>query len=135
LSVEVRESSIVLGPSSLAEITERAWAAGFFDGEGCTTWTKAYPPLKKKPYLRIVITQKDRRALHRFQAAVRGIGRVGGPFHHKGFHQSAWTANGIQAEYVLRLIWPWLGEVKKEQALRRLSDTSFATSLSWVSAP
>lgn len=36
--------------------TERAWAAGFFDGEGCTSLATA-PTRRTKTYLRMQISQ------------------------------------------------------------------------------
>lgn len=50
---------------------EMAWAAGFFDGEGCFSYSrKVYTPT-------IAIAQVDRQVLDRFRAAV-GIGKVYG---------------------------------------------------------
>lgn len=52
---------------------EMAWAAGFFDGEGCFSYSrKVYTPT-------IAIAQVDRQVLDRFRAAV-GIGKVYGPY-------------------------------------------------------
>lgn len=91
---------------------ELCWAAGFFDGEGCTTSGDSYP--------RIIIAQVDRRCLDRFQAAV-GVGVVAGPKpasnprHSLQYHYrtTAWR----DVIVILDKLWPWLGEVKKEQAL------------------
>lgn len=95
--------------------TELAWAAGFFDGEGCTTQCRWSPT--------IYVSQNDREVLDRFQAAV-GLGKVRGPYRRSKssykpespryiFHTS-----GATTAEVLKLLWPFLSRVKKEQAIK-----------------
>ena len=55
---------------------ELAWAAGFFDGEGCFSYTE------KARYGVATITQADIRPLDRFKTAVR-VGNVYGPYDKK----------------------------------------------------
>ena len=104
--------------------TELAWAAGFFDGEGCTF-------SNGKDYPRLVVFQKDRRPLDRFAAAV-GFGHVR-PCHSPAIRRVGfqWVVNDWQeARKVHALLWPYLSEPKCEQAnekwdvfeARRLED-------------
>ena len=52
---------------------ELAWAAGFFDGEGCFCFSEA------GQYVCVSITQTEREPLDRFERAV-GLGKVNGPY-------------------------------------------------------
>lgn len=60
---------------------ELAWAAGFFDGEG---WTGTISNNGEKHYARMAIHQVHLPSLERFQRAVLGLGRIGGPYDHSG---------------------------------------------------
>lgn len=93
---------------------ELAWAAGFFDGEGCADIARNS---QQKEYLRLVVRQKDRRPLERFQAAVGGVGAIHGPYS-RGNPCPCWKVVGSRAEQVAKLLWPYLSEPKREQ-LRR----------------
>lgn len=53
---------------------ELAWAAGFFDGEGCFSYTA------KAGFATVTIGQVDRRVLDRFQEAIGGVGKIYGPY-------------------------------------------------------
>jgi hypothetical protein len=86
-----------------------AWAAGFFDGEGCTSTRVGG---NGKTYLRVSIGQKDRRALDRFAVTVGGC-KVYGPSV-RGIHQI--MLGDSDARRVLNLLWPYMSEAKKEQA-------------------
>lgn len=98
---------------------ELAWAAGFFDGEGCFS--------RSNYRVRVIIQQSHPEVLQRFADAV-GFGKVHGPrtrsdsFTQKPF----WTycVNGPKAEKIADLLWPYLGSVKKEQFLRQKELTS-----------
>lgn len=61
------------------------------------------------------------KVLTRFGAAVE-IGRFGGPYSYRlmGARRPSflWWASGAEAWIALQRLWPYLGEVKKEQALR-----------------
>jgi len=100
---------------------ELVWAAGFYDGEGCTkvnrqssqygtTWTSVH----------IEINQVDRYVLDRFQRAV-GVGAVKGPYkklapnHRPQFSYRCGAINEVR--YVILALWPYLSPVKQEQAL------------------
>lgn len=99
---------------------ELAWAAGFFDGEGTTTGdAKAGRP---RTFLSVA-QSGDPDLLHRFQSAVGGLGRVNGPWaKSRGYRpQYAYQIHGFEAvQAVIAMLWPWLGETKREQASRRL---------------
>lgn len=103
--------------------TERAWAAGFFDGEGSATYIKA----RRK--LEVSAKQVDRRPLDRFVKAV-GWGKVYGPYdsggnanpyNSKPCHR--WQLNGeVPICDFLTKIGPYLSEPKFEQITKVLTD-------------
>lgn len=108
---------------------ELAWAAGFFDGEGCaslarsTGWSKMLG--RERVYLRpwLTIGQTDRWVLDRFHQAV-GVGRVTGPHVHDARNPRAreqWryeSTSFADSVAVIALLWRWLSPVKREQAAR-----------------
>jgi hypothetical protein len=102
-----------------APATERAWAAGFFDGEGSVGFVKQGRNRK----LLVSIAQVDRQALDRFRAAVVGRGTVYGPYQQKArgprkpyfYYQ---TTNSFTGKEVIGILWDFLGPVKREQATR-----------------
>lgn len=95
-----------------------AWAAGFFDGEGSTIAKNE----KRRPdyyQLDVSVPQAYRdgvpEVLTKFQRAVLGVGKIY-PQHRDNLYK--WSAGGrLAAELALGLMWPWLGTVKREQAL------------------
>lgn len=99
---------------------ELAWAAGFFDGEGCSSNRRD----KSRPdYVSVVVKigQSDRRPLDRFQKAVLGLGSIGGPYQKKPGHKPVYTLSfGAfhEAQAVVAMLWKWLGEDKRSQAIR-----------------
>lgn len=93
---------------------ERAWAAGFFDGEGCTIFV----PQRAGSRLMCSIGQVDRRNLVRFQAAVDGIGSIGRPRslpNRQPIQQ--WVAYNKAAMRAIALLSDNLGPAKRQQAL------------------
>lgn len=99
---------------------ELAWAAGFFDGEGNCRKKTPYrrdPQAKQIPLLSI--SQTDRRVLDRFKAAVFGVGKVYGPYRPKTPRSRPYwsytTSNFGAALAVVAALWPFLGEVKRQQ--------------------
>ena len=96
-------------------VSELAWAAGFFDGEG-TIYQRSRRSQKE---WNIEVAQKDRRPLDRFVSAV-GHGKVinrNGRGHTKPhFMYVCYKMN--DREDVLNALWPYLSEPKKEQALK-----------------
>lgn len=95
--------------------TELAWAAGFFDGEGSTSQAKStngrfYSKAK------LTVPQKHRECLDRFRKAV-GTGIIYGPLKdYNIYHFSIQNAKGVDT--VLTKLWPYLSEVKRQQAIR-----------------
>jgi len=88
------------------EETDRAWAAGFFDGEGCCNFSSSNR--------RLYMGQKDRRVLDKFQGIVGG--KVYGPFKTGNVYQ--YYLGGEKAQEALLLMWPYLSEIKRKQALK-----------------
>lgn len=92
--------------------TDRAWAAGFFDGEGCFHCSKPY--FKHGGYyvnLSCRVGQKFPDLLYRFRDIV-GVGSV------RQNSRGMWTyqiASFDGVVLVYKLLYPWLGEVKRNQ--------------------
>jgi hypothetical protein len=101
------------------ESHELAWAAGFYDGEGCTQLMSVNPRRAKDyPTIRIIVTQADLPILERFRRAV-GDGNISGPITknrpgRKPIYRL--RKNGPAAVAILAKLWPWLSEPKREQA-------------------
>ena len=94
--------------------TELAWAAGLFDGEGCTSL------YSKRRSIQVSISQKyDRFVLDRFKAAVGG-GYIYWPESQSGYYR----ISGVPALLVLQQLWPYLSPPKKEQALRKINEAN-----------
>ena len=100
----------------MAPVTEVAWAAGFWDGEGCTSLTKT-------GYMSLSLNQKHIEPLERFQAAVDGLGKI---------YTVNTTARGIVYQWrchdsvgrlVIPKLWPYLGQIKRDQAQRCLDGS------------
>lgn len=95
--------------------TEAAWAAGFFDGEGCTSFFSTAAPDERagrRNHIKVTITQNDREVLDRFLAVV-GIGAI---YAAPKYHRFSYQAQGYEkARTVIRVIWPYLGRLKREQ--------------------
>jgi intein/homing endonuclease len=121
-------------PSSKNEAL--AWAAGFWDGEGCTTTgQRAGGRLDGTPrtkFLEIVVGQSGSDInLRRFREAVGGRGNIGGPYPREGRKDVyQWRAYGSRAGEVMLLLSPWLGEDKKEQYRQKLQEVAESKS-SW----
>lgn len=86
---------------------ERAWAAGFFDGEGSTGCYSGV--------LKVGISQQHPAVLERFAQAV-GEGYVNGPYLRRGKQVWTFTAQGLGAARLHSKLAPFLGEVKRAQA-------------------
>lgn len=99
---------------------ELAWAAGFFDGEGCTRGPSG------SSRLRLTISQAgDTELLERFRRAV-GVGAIYGPYQyrHQRLSKKPFCALTIAsfetAQHAICCLWPWLGSIKRAQALTAL---------------
>lgn len=98
-----------------ASETEKAWAAGFFDGEGSTC-------LMGRGVC-MTIQQNDRTALLRFDDAVGNVGRFYGPYEYQDGRtpRYEWRVYKLgDLRRALAAIWPYIGEIKRQQALKAL---------------
>jgi hypothetical protein len=100
-----------------ADREELAWAAGFFDGEGCFSY------MERARYGVATIGQTDVRALERFMKAV-GVGKIYGPYDYKTPGRMSkrpwWNCRAHRREHVqaiAAMLWFKLGPIKREQAL------------------
>lgn len=100
---------------------ERAWAAGFFDGEGCFGISTKPSKVRANPcHTSIQITQCEdgQQVLERFKAAIGGFGSVKVLRASKGTHKEVWhyrasTLGEIQT--IAGALWNWLSTPKKTQ--------------------
>ena len=101
-----------------------AWAAGLFDGEGCSS---ARPQKRNANALRIQasVSQSSHSAevapsvLVRFQQTVGGMGSIGAPYfdERSGTFAYQWRAGSYEeAQAVIALLWANLGAIKRAQA-------------------
>lgn len=109
---------------------ELAWAAGFFDGEGCfRLHTKG--GTEGRYYAQTTINQIHPEVLERFQKAVLGLGKIHGPDQPCGtkmdgspksplWNYRCTNFEGTQAIYAM--LSPFLGSVKREQGRKVLSQ-------------
>jgi hypothetical protein len=104
---------------------ELAWAAGFYDGEGCTC---LHSRTDRNGVLRLSmsISQVDIRPLHRFQEAVLGFGSI--CFRNKAAKSThsdiyVWQEQRPSRIFqIVPLLWNFLSEPKREQIERCLSE-------------
>lgn len=87
--------------------TELAWAAGFFDGEGCTIIHT------KNPSIVVYVSQKEPTTLERFVSAVR-VGKV---YFSKNYGMWQVSLTSKTAIVALGRLWPYLSQPKRTQAL------------------
>lgn len=103
-----------------------SWAAGFFDAEGCFS----YSP---RSGICASITHTDRVLLRRFLHAV-GMGKIYGPYtapnnardglvRKPHFFHRATGHERVQA--LAALLWPWIGDAKRGQAVACLPRVRF----------
>jgi hypothetical protein len=109
------------GPAASAEEQALAWAAGLFDGEGSTELHTRRTQYRTWFALRSRVSQCDAQGvpavLQRFQAAV-GCGRIDGPTSGEGYENAyKWDSGADDTLRVLAKLWPWLGVVKRVQAI------------------
>jgi hypothetical protein len=86
---------------------ELAWAAGFFDGEGCVTGYQQTG--RRRGRLQLIVGQSGTTEhLERFARAVEG-GRINGPYLNQGkLPRYVWQTNGHKARRVMELLRPYL---------------------------
>lgn len=103
---------------------ELAWAAGFYDAEGSTFLAS------RGHYPVIGISQSDDHTvpavLVRFHKAVGGIGHINGPFRlgdPRFKVKWIYRVHGHQmTQATIAQLWPWLGSVKRKQAIATLLE-------------
>jgi len=110
-------------PRSDSEDIERAWAAGFFDGEGTVgAGRRGFDrPAYRQPSMEIPQSSAHGvpDSLGRFQASV-GAGSITGPHPPRNpwakLPSYRWELGGHRnVEMVAGILWPWLGSVKRSQ--------------------
>jgi hypothetical protein len=99
----------------VASETDLAWAAGFFDGEGSTSVLKAQRD--KYSYIRMSVNQKKPECLERFHSIV-GFGKIYRANKRDIYSWDCYKQSDVPQ--VLEMLWPYLSNVKKEQALRAM---------------
>ena len=103
---------------------ELAWAAGFYDGEGYTSYHA------RTFSLRVEIGQKNRSTLERFQSAIGGLGEIA--FRPKSTGREYWSLSvygRVNVLTVFRLMAPYLSPPKTMQfldALRAANDREYS---------
>jgi hypothetical protein len=111
---------------------ELAWAAGFFDGEGYAGAALFGRGAKTRPQARINQADADGvpAVLARFQAALGGLGRMGGPHRDVGrIDLYRWHVSSRgDVERLHELIAPWLGQVKLTQLAAALGRGSLVST-------
>lgn len=99
---------------------ELAWAAGFFDGEGCTHVHNIRRKTGKHyKYAAISVGQTDesRESLLRLQALFGGT-----IYRHKDVNHQLRIHGYEKVQAAVAMMWPWLGTIKREQAARVLEE-------------
>jgi hypothetical protein len=94
-------------------IAEVAWAAGFFEGEGCVTLSETRPMLR--------VNGTDPETVHFFERVV-GVGKVYGPYQPKPDRHGTirkpfwvWVAYGAAARRAITVLAPWLSQRRLER--------------------
>lgn len=110
----------------IASREDRAWAAGFFDGEGCVSVSMQSPHSKYSyPKVTAALAQVHKGPLERFKG-IAGMGNINGPYHYGGasknpaYQLSICSFEGVQ--HLAVLLWPSLGSVKRNQFKLALSQ-------------
>ena len=90
-----------------------AWAAGFWDGEGHVSARRATATGGRQ--IKAQITQKDRRVLDTF-TTVTGLGKI---YPKRAYGWYSWNlARRKEVRQLAAMLWPWLGEMKREQFIQ-----------------
>jgi hypothetical protein len=93
---------------------EFAWAAGLFEGEGSISGSSGR--------LDVRVKMTDEPIVRHF-ASVMECGKVYGPYNYEYRDGSkrkphwVWVATGYEGFEVLQILWPWLGDRRRAQAL------------------
>lgn len=100
-----------------------AWAAGLFEGDGSTCLAR-HRTHEGHVTADVSITQASScglpEVLTRFKLVMGGVGRTYGPYAGRGRGEPIYRYKAQrlpEAEHVLRSLWPWLGSIKRVQAV------------------
>lgn len=99
--------------------TDLAWAAGFFDGDGCVGFNKTRAHYKS---LCIGIVQVNKEPLERFLTVV-DAGYINGPYEKPG--NPVWQYQIRKVDDIMNvknLLWPYLTHVKHEQFTKAINS-------------
>jgi hypothetical protein len=100
--------------------SDRAWTAGFLDGEGCFGLVHSHSRVGGRPWYRIRASSTQHGEVGIPAPVLRKLLRVLGVGHiecHGEPDDFKWVVEGIPAiQHVLEVVGPWLGAVKREQA-------------------
>jgi hypothetical protein len=108
-------------------VSEIAWAAGLFEGEGCIEmWQRKHSAV---PIPRISVKMTDRDVVERFTAAV-GVGKVYGPYQPKRVNVKGEPVKPIYVWQIVRItdiqrilgdFWPYLGQRRKAKSAETIA--------------
>lgn len=105
---------------------ELAWAAGLWDGEGCTSFhTHKLASGRVKRYIRLSMGQKadNRQVLDRFHKAVGEVGKVQKPYKVPTGYRCDYQAGSFEdCQAVIAMLWHWLSPAKRAQAKELLLE-------------
>ena len=106
-----------------------AWAAGIIDGEGCILIYQAHTHTGEAWVLRLMVVNTSLLMLKRLKH-IFGVGTIHPRKRHSSKHQPVWhwEVSTRKAEYVLRLVLPYLVNKKREARLG-LSSRRFIRTL------
>ncbi len=106
---------------------ELAWAAGFFDGEGCILAyrrKKLDGSRRELADLRFAVVQTDLRPLQRFHEAIGGIGTIREVVPSGFGKKRKWQLQIYRHEHVqavVAMLWAFLSAPKQEQIVKALT--------------
>lgn len=136
MTQNIRNVHAQAGPPRTFDLMELAWAAGYYDGEGCTFLnTKSQDRNKRYTYHQVgsVVVQCGDElpdSLARFAAAVR-FGKLRGPVPNKSASNKdapwkprhEWRINGFEkTQALVAILWKFLSREKREQAKHALLE-------------
>ena len=109
-----------LTPIIMNDEVQVAWAAGFFEGEGCIKTQKAN-------YQAICINNTDKDVIERFVSIVN-YGNLNGPYKsngrkHKPTHKPYWSweiSKKSEVKRILEMFLPYLGKRRSQRAEQAL---------------
>lgn len=110
---------------------ELAWAAGFFDGEGCFSNFRRPNVMS----VQATIAQTNVEPLERFRAAVGGVGRLNGPYirgKNKPVYYYA-VSGWKNTQAVAALLWAFLSSPKrlKYQQIIKVQKVEYIPNGTW----